>query len=103
MHDAVGKFRMGLIVDRTDCGRGIRAPTNPLWGLGLQDIDVIFFLGTAGRGALSAPAISQQGFSTFTLPQFANSIVNYGTRYCISSSTCGDKPIHLELAGVWPC
>jgi hypothetical protein len=27
---------MGLIVDGVNCGRGIRAPTNLLWGLGLQ-------------------------------------------------------------------
>ncbi len=64
---------MGLIVNRTDCGRGIRTPTNSLWGLGWPDIGLIIF-GVSGRGALSAPAISKQGFPEFVPPQFANGI-----------------------------
>jgi hypothetical protein len=29
--DRVDYGCVGLIVDRVDCGRGMRAPTNPLW------------------------------------------------------------------------
>jgi hypothetical protein len=51
----------------SNCGRGIRAPTNPFRGLGLRDIDGMI-LGAAGRGALSAPAISKQGFPELCQP-----------------------------------
>ncbi len=47
----------------------MRAPTNPLSGLGLRDI----YWGNrliSGRGAFSAPAISKQGFrSIVPLPK----------------------------------
>jgi hypothetical protein len=55
---------LGFIVGGMNCGRGIRAPTNPRWGLGLRDIywgDRLM----SGRGAHSAPARFKQGFPKY--------------------------------------
>jgi hypothetical protein len=58
---AIGGGFWGAIGGGINCGRVFRAPTNPLWELGLGDIWAID-RPISGRGALSAPAISKQGF-----------------------------------------